>query len=98
MTNETPKARELCPECGGVMVGPTFWVDEAPKDAKLCRRGRIVFSGAELDGEYRCDGTRFQSVTFTSGDVSEASGSAQSAAQEHTLSNQPPPSGDDVIP
>lgn len=48
-------------------MGPIFWVDDAPKDEPICKRGRVAFSGPELDGEYACDGTRLV-TKITAGD------------------------------
>lgn len=62
--------RPTCPLCGGVKMGPIYWIDDAPKDTKICRRGRVCFSGDDLDGVYGCDGTRspLHGVTITRSD------------------------------
>ena len=62
---DEPLQRERCPDCGGIKMGPIFWSDEAPKDEKICRRGRVVFSGEILDDFYTCDGVRVPRITLT---------------------------------
>lgn len=60
-----------CPDCGGYPMGPIYWKDEVPPSIKrLCRKGRVVFSGDELDGYYDCAGTRSKigfDLTITAG-------------------------------
>jgi len=69
-TMSDKKPKETCPDCGGVRMGPIYWQDDVPAGTdKICRKGRVVFSGEDVDGWYRCDGSRFQMLTLTSGDV-----------------------------
>lgn len=65
--DEPKKAHTICPDCGGVMMGPIYWVDDAPVDAKICRRGRVLdLTGDRNGGDYDCAGAKLPGISFSS--------------------------------